>query len=341
MKKKVFLIILSAFLLAGCGKVPTLKNGSEAVVTFADGGISTEELYEEIKSTYGLEALVTLSDTYVMEKEFKNYSANAKEQAKATIESLQETYGGKDKLLQAIRSNTNYTSIEAYEKVVYLSYMREHATLEYIKETLTDKEIKNYYNDNVFGDVSVNHILITADIKDKATDEEKAAAKDKAKKKANEVISKLKEAQESKKNVAETFKQLAKEYSEDAATKDKGGALGYINYNTLDANYDELVKVALELKNNTFSTKVITTELGYHVIYRVDQKEKESLDKVKNSIKETLANAKLQEDSGLAIDAMQHYRKKNKMEIHDDELQKQYSNYIQALVSNSMNNQKN
>ena len=338
MKKKVFLIILSAFLLAGCGKVPTLKDGKEAVVTFSDGGISTEELYERIKDTYGLEALVTLSDTYVLEKEFKNYSANAKEQAKATIESLQESYGGKDELLQAIKSNTNYTSIEAYEEVVYLSYMREHATLEYIKENLTDKEIKKYYDNNIFGDVSINHILITADIKDNATDDEIKAAKEKAKKKANEVINKLKEAQSKKENISDTFAKLAKEYSEDAATKDKGGALGYINYSSLDANYDELIKAASELKNNSFSTKVITTELGYHVIYRVDQKEKQSLDKVKNDIKDTLANQKLEEDSGLAIDALQYYRKKNKMEIHDDELQKQYSNYIQALVSQTMNN---
>ncbi len=181
MKRKIFLLVLSAFLLAGCGKIPTLKNGEEAVVSFEKGGISTEELYEEIKNTYGLEALVTMSDTYVLEKEFKDYKANASEQAKATMDSLKESYGGEDALLQAIRSNTNYTSLDAYEKVVYLSYMREHAALEYAKDKLTDKEIKTYYDNNIYGDVNVYHILITADTKKHATEEEKTKPTDKAK----------------------------------------------------------------------------------------------------------------------------------------------------------------
>ena len=333
MKKKIFLIVLSAFLLVGCGKIPTLKNGEQAVVSFSDGGISADELYEEIKNTYGLEALVTMSDTYVLEKEFKDYKANASEQAKSTIESLTESYGGKDQLLSAIRSNTNYTSIEAYENVVYLSYMREHAALEYAKENLTDKEIKKYYEDNIYGDVSVNHILITVDVKAKDQDKAKKDAKDKA----NEVIKKLNEAKENKKDVLATFKELAKEYSEDDATKEKGGELGYINYNTLGNAYNELVTAALDLKDNSYSPKVITTELGYHIIYRNDQKEKASLEKVKSSIKDTLANQKLQTEASLPVDALQYYRKKNKMEIHDSELQKQYGNYIQSLVSSSMN----
>ncbi len=337
MKRKLFLIILSAFLLAGCGKIPTLKNGEQAVVSFSDGGISAEELYEEIKETYGLEALVTMSDKYVLEKEFKDYMANASEQAKAAIESLTESYGGKDELLKAIRSNTNYTSIEAYEEVVYLSYMRDHATQEYAKSILTDKEIKKYYEDKIFGDVSVNHILITADVKANASEDEKAKAEKAAKDKANEVIAKLDDAKKNKKDVLETFKKLAKDYSEDDATKNKGGELGYINYNTLGSKYDELVSAALELKDNTYSTKIITTELGYHIIYRNNQKAKPELDKVKANIKETLANEKIANDSAITIDALQHYRKKNKMEIHDKELQKQYSNYIQALISNSMN----
>ncbi len=340
MKRKLFLLVLSAFLLAGCGKIPTLKNGEEAVVSFADGGISTEELYEEIKNTYGLEALVTMSDSYVLEKEFKDYKANASEQAKATMDSLKESYGGEDALLQAIRSNTNYTSLDAYEKVVYLSYMREHAATEYAKENLTDKEIKTYYDNNIYGDVNVYHILITADIKKDATEDEKTEAKEKAKKKAEEVIAKLNDAKKNKKDVFETFKLLAKEYSEDDATKDKGGELGYINYNTLGSNYDELVTSALDLKDNSYSTKVITTELGYHVIYRKDQKEKAALDEVKKDIKETLANEKVNSDATISIDALQYYRKKNKMEIHDSELQKQYSNYIQAIVSNAMNSNK-
>ena len=88
---------------------------------------------------------------HILEKEFKDYKANAKEQAKSTIESLKESYGGEETLLQAIQSNTNYTSIADYEEVVYLSYMREHATLEYVKDNLSEKEINKYYRYYMYG----------------------------------------------------------------------------------------------------------------------------------------------------------------------------------------------
>ena len=37
MNKKIFIIGASALLLCGCGKVPKLSNGDEAVITFKDG----------------------------------------------------------------------------------------------------------------------------------------------------------------------------------------------------------------------------------------------------------------------------------------------------------------
>ena len=337
MKRKVFLIALSVFLLAGCGKIPTLKNGEQAVVSIDGGGISANELYEEIKDKYGLQALVSMIDTQILEKEFKSYKANANEKAISAIESMKNEYGGEDALLQAIKTYTNYTSIEDYQKEVYLGYLREHATLEYAKTQVTDKEIESYYKDNVYGDVSVKHILITINAKSNATDEEKKAAEDKAKDKANEVINKLNTAKKNSEKIEDVFNKLVKEYSEDDATKSKNGDLGYINYNKLDSSYDELVSAALKLKNGEYSTKVITTSLGYHVIYRVNQKEKASLDKLKSEIKETLAQNKVTNEQTVSVDAIQFYRDKYNVKINDSELQKQYSNYMQALVSQSMN----
>ena len=339
MKKKLFLLSLSLFLLAGCGEVPKLKNGEDAVVSFKDGGISTNELYEEIKENYGLEALVTLIDKYVLEKEFADYTKDAKEQAVSTIDAMKESYDGEEGLLEAIRTYTSYPSIEAYQDVVYLSYLQEKAINEYAKTLVTDKEIEKYYKNNVYGDVSVNHILITADIKSDATDDEKKKAQDDAKAKVEDIIKSLEDAKSNKKDILATFKKLAKEKSEDDDTKEKGGELGYINYNTLGSAYDELVKAALDLKNGEFSTKVITTELGYHVIYRVDQKEKAKLDEVKNDVKDTLAQEKISSDAAVSVDALQHYRKKYDMQINDTDLKNQYTNYIQNLIAQTMTNE--
>ena len=75
MKKKVLILGVCSLLLCGCGKIPTLSNGDEAVVTFKDGDmISANEFYEEIKNTYGLDALINMIDKYVFEKELDRKS---------------------------------------------------------------------------------------------------------------------------------------------------------------------------------------------------------------------------------------------------------------------------
>ena len=221
MKRKLFLIALSIFLIAGCGKIPTLKNGEQAVVSIDGGGISTNELYEEIKEKYGLQALVNMIDTQILEKEFKNYKANASEQAASSLEATKAQYESDEALLTDIRTYTSYTSIEEYQDALYLGYMREHATLEYVKGELTDNEIESYYKDSVYGDVSVKHILITVNASATANDDEKKKAEDEAKAKANEIIKKLQDAKKNNKKVEDEFNSLVKEYSEDESTKSR------------------------------------------------------------------------------------------------------------------------
>ena len=59
----------------------------------------------------------------------------------------------------------------------------------------------------------------------------------------------------------------------DETTKENGGSLGFINKDTLSSEYDELVTAAYKLKDGKYSTSVITTELGYHVVLRTETKE--------------------------------------------------------------------
>ena len=183
--------------------------------------------------------------------------------------------------------------------------------------------------------MEINHILITADVKDGAKDDEKKKAEEAAKKTVNEIIEKLKTAKKNKEDITEAFTKLAKEYSKDDSTKDKGGALGKINLGDLDSKYDELLNSAKKLKDGEYSTSVITTELGYHVILKVKSYEKDTLDNLKDKIVETLADRYITKNkNSIGLNALQHYRKEYGMEIQDDEIKKQYSNYIQnALAS--------
>lgn len=331
MKKKVIILGLCTLMVCGCGKtIPTLENGEEAVVTFENGDkISVQDLYNDLKSNYALESLINLVDKKILEDKYKDNIDSANEYADSTMKSLEENYG--DDLLTAIQSYTSYSTIEGYRSYVYVSYLQNLAVEDYAKNQVTDKEIEEYYDKNIYGDVLVDHILVTANVKDDATDEEKTKAEDEAKEKINTIIAKLKESE----NVKETFTDLAKEYSEDESTKEDGGSLGYINDGTLSDSYDEILKNAFQLKDGEFSTEVITTELGYHVIYREASKEKAALDDVKDSIKETLANNKMSEDATISTKAMQDLRNSYGLDIVDSEIKSQYAKYIQTALSKS------
>ena len=334
MKKKLFLLTLSLFLVCGCGKIPKLKNGEEAVITFKNGEkISAEELYETLKKDYALEATINIIDKKVLETEFKNDIKEAEKYADSTIKSMKETYGSDDELLQAIQYYTNYSTIEAYKNYIYINYLQNKAAEVYAKKEVSDKDVKNYYENVYFGDVSINHILISPNVKSGASTDEIKKAEEAAKKKANEVIKKLDDAKKQGKDIKETFSELAKEYSDDDSTKKSGGALGYINLNSLGTSYDELVNTAVKLKNGEYSKDVITTSLGYHVILKVDQKKKDSLEKAEDGIRTILSKQVLANDSTIMAKAMKYYRKEYDVNIIDSNIQSQYSKYMNAALN--------
>ena len=175
MKKKIFALCAIMLLASGCGKVPKLENGKEAIVTFKDGEkISVDDFYELIKNEYGLNSLISMVDKYICETEFEDYKDTASKNADALINSLKEQYGSEDKLLEALQGS-GYNTIDAYKDYAYLSYLQSHAIEEYAKTKITDKEIEKYYKYDAIGDMEINHILITSNVKKDATDDEKKA----------------------------------------------------------------------------------------------------------------------------------------------------------------------
>ncbi len=334
MKKKLFLITLSLFLICGCGKIPKLKNGEEAVITFKNGDkISAEELYSTLKNDFALEATINIIDKKILEQEFKKELKDAEKYADNTIKSMKETYGSDEELLKAIQYYTNYSTVEAYKNYIYLNYLQNRAAEKYAKTTVSEKDLKDYYENVYQGDVSINHILITPNVKSGASTEDISKAEEKALNKAKEVIEKLNKAKKDGKDVNETFTSLAKEYSDDDSTKKSGGALGFININSLGSNYDELVNAAIKLKKGEYSTEVITTDLGYHVILKVDQKKKASLEKAEDSIRTILSKNIMASDAKIMVKAMQYFRKEYGVDIIDDDIQSQYSKYMNAALN--------
>ena len=326
MKKKAIILTLCVLLVAGCGTktTPKLENGDEAITTLKDDRkISVEDLYNKMKDEYGLETLVNMVDKIILEDKYADQMDAAKESAESTVSQLKSQYG--DDLLSAIQYYTSYNTVEDYQDYVYLSYLQNKAVNDYAKTQITDSAIKKYYKDSIKADIKVSHILINVDVASDASDDDKTKAEDAAKAKAQEVIDKLKDA----KDVSSTFTELAKEYSGDDATKDDGGNLGYINTDTLGDDYANLVTAAYNLKDGKYSTEPVKTTLGYHVVLRVDTKDKAKLDDVKDSIISTLATEYAKNNTDSTIKAMQNLRKEYDMDIVDTDLHDDYVNYIQ------------
>ena len=337
MKKKIIVLVLCLLMLSGCGRIPKLSNGDEAVVTMKDGSkISANELYTEMKKDHALETLLNMVDKQILEDKYKDKVEEAKKSADTTMQQLEEAYG--DQLEQAIQYYTNYQSVDAYKDYVYLSYLQDFAIDDYCKTQITDKEIEQYYKDKIVGDIKVSHILVTPAVTDSMTDAEKTAAEKTAEDTINNIIKELKKTDSSK--VQDRFAELAKEYSQDDSTKEKGGNLGFINKDTLGSTYSELTAAAYELKDGQYTTKLIKTELGYHVVLRTETKDKAPLADVKDTIVTTLSEKYLEENPVASVKAMQQLRKDYKVEFIDDEIKAKYAEYIQNAIA-SYENQAN
>ena len=341
MKKKVLILGVCSLLLCGCGKIPTLSNGDEAVVTFKDGDmISANDFYEEIKNSFGLDTLLNMIDKHIFEAEFPDEMENGEAYAEAAIDQLRTNYETEEELLQALQYY-GYQTVEAYQNFVYISYMQNVAIEAYVRDNITDEELQDYYDNDVYPDMTISHILITPDVTDDMSDEEKEEAENTAKEQIENIIDELNEAKDNGEDIETTFAKLAKEYSEDDDTKDDGGNLGEINIGSLDSNYDELIRAASELEDGEYSTEVITTELGYHVILKTATGEKASYDDSVDSMKDAITEDKLNNDQSLMVDAIRYYRDLYELDIVDSELDNQYSIYMNNLINTYENTSSN
>ena len=293
---------------------------------------------KQLKDKYALQSVINMIDKSILEKAFPDEIESAKTYASSLIDSMVDQYGDKQQLLQAIQYYTNYSSIEAYQDYIYLSQLQSHAAEEYAKTQITNKEIKKYYNDEVKGDIEVNHILIAPSVNSDASETEKTEAEDAAKVKVDEIINILNTAKDNKEDVKAKFEELAREYSLDTSTKENGGSLGRINQDTLGEEYAELVDAAYKLKDGEYSKEVITTELGYEIIYRSSSYDKKSLDEMRDSIIEKLAKKLVEDDATVSINALKYYRDSYNMKIEDSELSKQYELYIKNALSQASKN---
>ena len=320
--KKITIILMSAILvltLTGCGKNDTNpSNGDTSVITLtkSDYKITADELYDTLKENYATNYLIQQIDTAILNKEYETNS-EMNEYVDSQIKMYQMMYGNSEQqLLEALQS-AGYKDLSEFKQVILLNYKRELATKDYLKGNISDSDINKYYEKNVYGDITIRHILIDLDITDTMTDEEKSEAQTKANEKINEIYEKLKSGTD--------FKEVAKEYSDDEATKKDGGLVGTFTKKEMISKFNSEVEEAVrDLAVGSYTKKAVKSSYGYHILYKEEQKEKPKLSEVKETIIDTLVEEALDNDSKAQYKALIKLREDYGLTINDDVISKQY-----------------
>lgn len=327
MKKKNLITALSLLLvvvlITGCGKDIEVKNGSKVAVSTKNGKFTATEYYERIKED-NISILIDMIDKDLLSKKYKS-DDKEKEEIDKQIEQIKSYYGANETLYKnTIKQYFGVDSEDELREKLSLEYKRKVAVEDYIEKNLKDSEIKKYYDEEIFGKIKASHILISVDVKDNATDEEKAKAEEKAKKTAEKIIKEL--------NEGKKFSSLAKKYSNDNSNASKGGDLGYFELNDMVSEFSDAVK---NLNKNEYTKEPVKTEYGYHIILKTGEKEKPKLKEVKKEIKEKLREQKLNDDQSIYYEALRSIREENKIKWNDDQLKKAYNKYMDDLIENS------
>lgn len=320
MKKKLLICAIACVLLTGCGsKIPKLKNGEEALIEFGNGDkISATEIWNEVKTTYGLSTTLNKIDKKILEDEYKDKLKEVEEYISSYKASLVANYGSEEKVEEALTSY-GYNSLAEFLENQRISYLQELAITDYAKSLVTDKEIKAYYKDEVVGDISCVHVLVKPESE---SDADLKAAKAKAEK----IIAAIKKDIKSGTKAADAFKK----YENDKTVTYED--LGFFNKGDMVKEFET---AAYKLKKGAYTTSPVKTSYGYHIVLKTDEKDKEDLKNIKDDVKEQIANNKIDEDKNISVNALVELRKSHGVKFHDSELEDAYNKFINYQLNST------
>ncbi len=302
------LITILVVIIIWPDRIATLKDGTQPVAEIDNYTVTADDLYEDMKELYSISSLLDKIDNKILEKKYPeddDMNDEIKEQAENYYKAYEQYYK-MDK--ETFLSNNGFGSEKAFLEYLKLQYRRNTYAKDYIKTLISDKDVEKYYNDNVYGDINTKHILVKVD--SSASDKDKKAAEDLAK----EIISKL--------NDGKSFDEVKDEYKDKITYEE----LGYKSYN---ANLESAYMDAMQkLDNNSYSKEPVKTSYGYHVIYRIDQKDKPTLDDVKDEIIDSLVSEKKSEDKNISYIALDKMREEAGLKFSDTVLEKKYNTYM-------------
>ncbi|MEN1935764.1 peptidylprolyl isomerase PrsA [Paenibacillus sp. 102] len=161
---------------------------------------------------------------------------------------------------------------------------------EAIKKSITDKDVKANYKP----EIKASHILVSDE------------------KTANDIKKQLDEGA--------SFEELAKQKSEDPGSKENGGDLGYFGPGKMVSEFED---AAYKLKVGEIS-KPIKSSNGYHIIKLTDEKELKPYDEVKDSIRKTLEEQRLADQTAGQKILLDEFKKAD-IKVKDNDLKDTFS----------------
>ncbi|NLM52582.1 MAG: foldase [Firmicutes bacterium] len=269
--KKAAMIVL-AVLLVAAGVYAVYRTQEKDVVATVNGEkITKEEFYEALVENSGDLVLDQLVSLMIVTQEAKKQGINVTDaDVEARIEQIiqEEYYGSKEFFEQALLQS-GWTE-ETLKKNLLIDMMLTEMVRK--KTEVTEEEVEQYFAENradfdIPHQVNVRHILV---------DTEEVA---------REVLKKLEQGGD--------FTALAKEYSRDPGTAEKGGELGFVGKDELVAEFAEAAFAAPV----GLIKEPVESVYGYHIIEVLAIQEHREVEfaEVKDDVREALINEKVQE----------------------------------------------
>lgn len=198
-----------------------------------------------MKDKYGSTVLQQLTIEKVLSKKYTVKKSEVDKQVNDTKKQLGSSFN-------TALQQYGYASEKDFRNSVKVGLLEQKAAEATIHPT--EKQLKNYYNNDIKPKIKARHILVSS--KSKAEDIKKQLDK------------------------GADFATLAKKYSTDTATASKGGDLGWFGAGEMDSDFEN---AAYKLKVNEISGPV-KTSYGYHIIQLTGEKKKKPYSEMKKDV---------------------------------------------------------
>ncbi|CAM3079921.1 peptidylprolyl isomerase PrsA [Lactiplantibacillus plajomi] len=288
--------VLMTFTLAGCG--------SKTVASTSGGKITESQYYSSMKGTSsGKAVLQQMILNKVLEKDY-----GSKVSSKAVnkqYDSYKSSYGSQ---FSTVLSQNGLTA-KAFKEQLRSNLLLKEAVKDKVK--ITDKALKKQWK-SYQPKVTVQHILVTK------------------KSKADDVLAELK-----KDSSQANFTKLAKKYSADTTTKNKGGKMAAFD-NTDTTQSSKFLKAAFNLKNGEYTTEAVKTTNGYEIIRMIKNPGKGKMSDHTKDLKQQIWDNDMS-DSTVLQNVVSKVLKGGNVSIKDNDLKDILSQYLSTSSTTSSN----